>query len=270
MKKVIKFLGVFFFASTILTSCGDSEEKLVLKLDKVSINGDSKDYIEVVPGDYELKKSKDEFGENQLQIGVKFRVTNEFDQNLVDENTSIGNLSLRIIDASGSPIDLEFHPADIADNDKITSLLKGKKGDEVMVLFKPMGFGDESAIENALKNGKGIEITSADITNAKTEAIIDESSSDESSEDESSEDVSASTGVDCNQFCTDYEEFANEYVAFMKKYKSNPSDMSIISEYSGMMQKASEMQNNSSDCAADPSVAARITKALTKIAKSAM
>jgi hypothetical protein len=261
MKKVMKFLGVLFFASILLTSCGDSEEKLVLKVDKVSINGDSKEYIEVVPGEYELKKVKDELGEDQLQISIKFRVKNEFDQSKMDENTDLGNLSLRITDSNGSPINLEFDPADISDYDKLTSLLKSKKGDEVTVLFKPMAFGDEALIKEVLKNGKGIEITSADITNLKSESNIDNSISSDETE---------STSGDCEQFCADYEEFANEYVAFMKKYKSNPSDMSILAEYSEMVQRASEMQESSADCSADLTVAARITKALSKIAKAAM
>ncbi len=86
----------------------------------------------------------------------------------------------------------------------------------------------------------------------------------------SSDDTETSSSSDCEQFCSDYEEFANEYVLFMKKYKANPSDMTILSEYSEMTQKASEMQESSKDCAADPVVAARVTKALSKIAKAAM
>lgn len=259
MKKLIKSLCVLFFSSAVLTSCGDNQESLILKLDKVSINGDSKEYIEVVPGEYELKKVKDELESDQLQISIKFRVKKEYDQSKLDENTGIGNLSLRIIDQSGSPLDLEFDPADVADYDKITSLLKGKVGDEVTVLFRPVGFApEETLLNDILKNGKNIEITSADITNPKTEPIIDNSIS-----------IDSETG-DCEQFCSDYEEFANEYVSFMKKYKANPSDMTILSEYSEMMQKASEMQESSVDCAADPAVAARVTKVLSKIAKAAM
>lgn len=90
-----------------------------------------------------------------------------------------------------------------------------------------------------------------------------------SSDDKETVSKSGSTS-NCEQFCTDYEEFANEYVLFMKKYKANPSDMTILSEYSEMTQKALEMQESSKDCAADPVVAARVTKALSKIAKAAM
>ena len=37
-----------------------------------------------------------------------------------------------------------------------------------------------------------------------------------------------------------YESFMNEYIDFMKKYSQNPTDMTLISEYSSMMQKYTE------------------------------
>ena len=82
------------------------------------------------------------------------------------------------------------------------------------------------------------------------------------SSDEEETESEWSSSNDCEQFCSDYEAFVNDYVSFMKKYKANPSDMSILSEYSEMMKKASEMQENSSDWAADPAVVSRNTKAL--------
>lgn len=39
----------------------------------------------------------------------------------------------------------------------------------------------------------------------------------------------------------DYEAFYDEYCAFMKKYMANPTDLSLLGEYSDMMQKLTEM-----------------------------
>ena len=147
----------------------------------------------------------------------------------------------------------------MSDYDKLKSLLKGKSGDEAIILFQISGFPHEEDIEAVLKNGKGIEITRADVTNPKTAPIMDNNVSSSSS----------GTG-DCEQFCTDYEAFADEYVAFMKKYKANPTDLSIMSEYSEMVQKASDMQDHTKDCMGDSKVAARISKALARIAKAVM
>lgn len=249
--------GAMFIVATILTSCGGGNDKVSLILDNVTITGDSKDYIEVVPGTYEVKKIKGTLGE-ELQLSLKFKVTNSYDQNKIDEYTSIGSLSLQITDQSGTPIDFNFSPAGVSDWDKIKSLLKGQPGDEVTVLFKPSGFPNEEKILEVLKNGKGIEITRADITNPKTEPIIDNSTS------------SSDASGDCDQFCSDYESFANEYVDLMKKYKANPSDASILSEYTEMVSKAADMQESSKDCTADAKFAARINKAVAKIAKAAM
>ena len=166
MKKLMKFLGAFFLASILLTSCVKGSDTIKLKINKVKVTGDSKEYIEVVPGEYELKKIKDKLDGDKLQMSLKFRVINEYDQTKLDENTAIGNLILKVIDKSGDPFAVELNPADIADFDKLTSLLKGKKGDEVTILFKNIGFApEESLIVEILKNAKGVEITDADITN---------------------------------------------------------------------------------------------------------
>ena len=38
-----------------------------------------------------------------------------------------------------------------------------------------------------------------------------------------------------------YEAFFDEYIAFMEKYKENPTDMSLLGELSDMITKESEM-----------------------------
>lgn len=52
--------------------------------------------------------------------------------------------------------------------------------------------------------------------------------------------TSASTGSDWQQFLKEYEAWADEYVAFLKKYKDNPSNPSFISEYTKLIGETSE------------------------------
>lgn len=270
MKKILTFIGAALIVSTVFTSCGGGKDSASVTVDKVNINGDSKEYIEVVPGSYEIKKTKGTLGE-EIQIGVKFKTIKPLDSSKISENTAIGNIGLKITDQGGSPFDLDFSPADGGEYDKLTSLLKGKAGDEVTVLFKPI-LANEEIIAEIIKNAKGFEITSADITNPKTEDIIDNSaSSDDDGDDDndSSESASTSNG-DCESFCNDYEAFVDEYVAFMKKYKANPSDPSMLAEYSSMMSKAASMQDGAKNCTGDAKVAARMTKIAAKLAKAAM
>ena len=73
-----------------------------------------------------------------------------------------------------------------------------------------------------------------------------------------------------------YEKFFDEYVAIMKKYKANPTDMSILSDYAkymgqyaDMMQKFEKWENedlNTAEAAYYVDVQARITKKLLEVA----
>ena len=73
-----------------------------------------------------------------------------------------------------------------------------------------------------------------------------------------------------------YEKFFDEYVAIMKKYKENPTDMSILTDYAkymgqyaDMMQKLEDWENedlNAAETAYYVDVQARITKKLLEIA----
>ncbi len=260
--------GAILFASTILTSCGGGNDKVSLTLDNVAITGDSKDYIEVVPGTYDLKKTNGTLGE-ELQLMLKFKVTNSYDQDKIGDYTSIGNLSLQITDQSGVPIDLNLSPAGVSDWDKLTSLLKGKPGDEVTVLFNSSGFPSEEKISEVLQNGKGVEITMADVTNPKTEPIIDNSASSYDEYEEEYEESSSDESGDCDQFIEDYEEFVDDYIAIIKKMKADPSDMSILAEYTEMASNAATMQSDAADCT-DAKYITKLSQLATKLAKAAM
>lgn len=72
-----------------------------------------------------------------------------------------------------------------------------------------------------------------------------------------------------------YEEFFDEYISFMKKYNDNPSDLSLLNEYSDYMSKYSDYMDKLNDIdedelsAADAAyylkVQARITKKLSEV-----
>ena len=72
-----------------------------------------------------------------------------------------------------------------------------------------------------------------------------------------------------------YEEFVDEYVAFMKKYKANPTDTSLLSSYSDYMSKYSKLASDfakwgnkelsSAEAAYYAEVQARVSKKLLEI-----
>jgi hypothetical protein len=54
----------------------------------------------------------------------------------------------------------------------------------------------------------------------------------------------------------------------LKKYKKNPTDATILTEYTEAAQKAIKMQNEAANCT-DAKYAAQLTKIATKIANAA-
>lgn len=80
----------------------------------------------------------------------------------------------------------------------------------------------------------------------------------------------SSSKADCEKFCKDYETFANQYVAFIKKYNNNPGAPGMMEDYTKLLNKATEwsQSKNYMACSSDPKVSARILKAAEKIANA--
>ena len=69
----------------------------------------------------------------------------------------------------------------------------------------------------------------------------------DNSSDSSNEDVSDDINSDFKEAMDSYEEFINEYVDFMKKYKKNPNDISLIKNYADYMSRYAEFASDFSD-----------------------
>lgn len=96
-----------------------------------------------------------------------------------------------------------------------------------------------------------------------------------SSQPTSSQPASSGPSTSFRKVMDDYESFMNKYVDFMKKYKSNPTDANVLSDYAGIMSEYNKYTNSISNykqdnlSAADWSyyleVTARVTKKLSEI-----
>ena len=49
-----------------------------------------------------------------------------------------------------------------------------------------------------------------------------------------------SSGVEWKQFLKEYENWADDYIELTKKYKNNPSDLSLLSDYTKMMSELTD------------------------------
>ena len=73
------------------------------------------------------------------------------------------------------------------------------------------------------------------------------------------------------EFLVDYEEWVDEYIALYKKYKENPTDLTLLSEYTEMAQEISEWTEKtgevSDELANSPKASLEYAKELSRIAK---
>ena len=77
----------------------------------------------------------------------------------------------------------------------------------------------------------------------------------------------AASSEDCDEFLKDYEDFMDRYVEILKKYKSDPTDVSILSDYTTIISEASEWSTKTANCAADPKFAAKFAEIAAKITR---
>ena len=93
---------------------------------------------------------------------------------------------------------------------------------------------------------------------------------DSGSTEQSDQEVGDDSGSNCDDWLDDYESYIDDYIVMLKKYQSNPTDMSIMQEYQSMMQKAQSMsQNTPEDCASDAGFVTKMAKISAKMSRAA-
>jgi hypothetical protein len=278
MKKITTIFALMLMASSILTSCGSGKEKQItlpdpptdLKYEGVAlVDGPLSGYIEVVPGSYlfEMVKDEDEFNPGYKEtMKVKFKFIKSIDVKAGNGYNNFGpSIIGKALDNQGAPLDFELSVS--TDKDLATYLKRGS-GEEWLTLYVS-GQGSIDSEEDAVallekyKKGKKIRFNSEIVE----EEFDSENSSTGTSNSESGE-ASSSTG-DCDEFLEGYEKFMNQYIAVLKKYKNDPTDTSILSEYTSIMTEATEWSAKTKDCATDPKFAAKFTSIQMKIANAA-
>lgn len=81
--------------------------------------------------------------------------------------------------------------------------------------------------------------------------------------------VSKSSGSDCEKYLKEYEKFVMDYIEIIKKYKKNPTDNSILSDYTRMVSEANDWTTKIQDCQNDPTLFQKYTELTQKIATAA-
>ena len=136
--------------------------------------------------------------------------------------------------------------------------------------YEPMK--DSMTIQLNAPYEKETEAETEKPTEKATEAPAEESSNKESKSITDNDTVTPSF----KEMMDSYEAFFDEYIDFMKKYKENPNDLSLISEYTEYLSKYSDYMSklsavdtdslSAADLAYYTEVNARITKKLAEVA----
>ena len=274
---MLKFyiLLAIILMNVLLISCSKNKE-IELKPNSTQVSGDLESYITVVDGTYKVENIS-----SDLILMIKIKIEKK-----IDEGKEFEEINAQIIDDRGMPLTGvgKFFIAkglwsSSDDNTKVDqSLLKGsgevivqlqysdfgmlsreeaikiinEKGKKFIINTKAKLVENFSVIQKEIQNDNEIDYT--DLSDSESQYLLDNNNESTSSSD-------------CDQFIKDYEKFADSYIKIMKKYKNNPSDMSILKEYTDCMQEAKDMQTKAQDCN-DPKYATKLKNIATKIAEA--
>jgi uncharacterized protein YktB (UPF0637 family) len=82
-----------------------------------------------------------------------------------------------------------------------------------------------------------VKSVSSDLTNAANTVLTDTANTVAGLASTLGSATSSTANTEWKKAMDEYEKFVNDYVRFMKKYKANPTDMSLLTQYTSMTQK---------------------------------
>ncbi|MGB3948913.1 MAG: DUF6591 domain-containing protein [Bacteroidia bacterium] len=211
------------------TGCKSERKDFDLNPSAEAIKGGLKEYIDLVPGSYKLNINSNS---HELELTVKLKSKQKTNKEFQEVyNLMMSPLSIQLLDDKGNPPSFGGKMSYMEGSDKIVKLLK--EGEENFFKFS------RSYTDKELED---VTLTQFFLnTNATEYANTEPASSGSTS-------TGTAAPADCDQFLKEYEAFINSYIKLLKKYKANPTDPGILSEYSEAAQKATEMQSSAEGC----------------------
>jgi hypothetical protein len=276
MKKK-SFYAILAILALLITSCGGGAKEVIIKNSSKDFVGDLKGYLEVVDGNYTLVKPS-----MDLILTVKLKAIKQ-----LESGKEFGEIRAELRDENGMPISgastfvlaKEGWVTTESENSKVDMALKDGQG-EFAVQFKYDTYssgggslGATDAIKIASKKAKAFAIVLSKFKEASTSSSSVSSSVSSSTSSTSSDENVTSTkkagSGNWNSLLDSYEKYINQYIALMKKSKNG--DVSAMTEYASMMEKATDFADKLENASDDLSTAqaARFLKLQTKLANAA-
>lgn len=286
MKK-FKYFAIAIMA-VCLAACGgkkgsEEKEEIVLTPETTQIKGDLGDYFEVVEKEYTVTN---DFGD-MVSIEVKRTDADfSFDLKGVEPYGTYGKgvtgnagFGIEILDENGNVIEKVAATASglggMYSSDDMKETLKLKAGETGTVRWsfhfdgdkKPAKFRLTSAYEEVDSSDWDSDSSSSD--DDESSSSDDESSSSDDDDDTDSYSSSSSGSQDWDALLNSYEQYVDKYISYMKK--AAKGDMSALSDYPALMEKAQDLSNKMSGAQGDMSAAqwARYMKITNKMTQAA-
>ena len=219
MKRLIKFSVLVVLITTICISCGSKITEVTVKNKSTDIKGYLNGYLEVVDGSYKISMV-----ENNLILNVKLKVVKQL------EESELYEISAELLDESDMPLSglgtfLASYMNFSDDIDKINDALKEGTGEITVKLIYSVGEDnskESEALKIASEKAKSFSINSK----IKDDVTISENNGDKNWE----------------KILTDYESYTNQCIKLLKK--ANSGDVSAMTEYLEVLQKAQDIQES--------------------------
>ena len=215
------------FITLFILSCNNSKSDIKVNLVSNDLKGELSNYYKIVEGQYKFERGEKDILENYvytIKVQVK-RTETAFNFDAKDlESRGYFGITCDILDANKVPIITEIRNSE---NKSLTILKNGETG------WAIFSFSASNKVE--------IEKMALIQLNSNVDR-------DRSMPVSSSTNAGNSSSADCDAFFKEYNEFVDSYLKAFKKYKANPTDPSVLSDYTDAAQKATEMQQKASEC----------------------
>jgi len=272
MKKK-SFYAILAILALLITSCGGGAKEVIIKNSSKDFVGDLKGYLEVVDGNYTLVKPS-----MDLILTVKLKALKQ-----LESGKEFGEIRAELRDENGMPISgastfvlaKEGWVTTESENSKVDMALKDGQG-EFAVQFKYDTYssgggslGATDAIKIASKKAKAFAIVLSKFKEASTSSSSVSPSTSSTSSDENVTSTKKAGSGNWDSLLDSYDKYITQYIALMKK--ANAGDMSAMTEYASMMEKATEFAEKLENASDNLSTAqaARFLKLQTKLANAA-
>lgn len=253
--KTFKYFAIAIMA-VCLVSCGgkkdsNENEEIVITPETTHIKGDLGDYFEVVDKEYTITH---DFGDI-VSIEVKRTAADySFDLKGVEPYGTYGQgvnghagFGIEILDEKGNVIEKSAATADglsgMYSSDDMKEALKLRAGETGTVRWSFNFDGDKKPAKFRITSAYE-EVDSSNWDSASSSSD-DESDDNSSDDDESYNSYSSTSSQDWDALLDSYEQYVDKYISLMKKAANG--DMSALTEYPALLEKAQEVSERLED-----------------------